>query len=93
MRLLKAPISEPKGDLMPLDFLENMLKTCFQANRKTLFNNLKKVYPPAQIQEFFTQSGLGLSARPHQVALAHYVSLAQFFHDFTHRTTHGQQSL
>ncbi|CRF48836.1 SSU rRNA (adenine(1518)-N(6)/adenine(1519)-N(6))-dimethyltransferase [Helicobacter heilmannii] len=90
MRLLKAPASQAKRGSMPLAFLESVLKICFQANRKTLFNNLKKTYPVAQIQEFFTQRGLELSARPHQVALAHYVSLAQFFHNFTHRTTHGE---
>ncbi|BCZ17870.1 hypothetical protein NHP190003_11520 [Helicobacter sp. NHP19-003] len=78
---------------MSLSHFESVLKACFQANRKTLFNNLKKTYSVAQIQEFFTQSGLEISARPHQVAPAHYVSLAQFFHNLTHRTTHGKQSL
>ncbi|GMB95707.1 16S rRNA (adenine(1518)-N(6)/adenine(1519)-N(6))-dimethyltransferase RsmA [Helicobacter sp. NHP22-001] len=93
MRLLKAPTNEAKQECMPLAFLESVLKACFQANRKTLFNNLKKTYPVAQIQEFFTQSGLELSTRPHQVAPAHYVSLAQFFHKKINRTTHGKQSL
>ncbi|BDQ29384.1 MULTISPECIES: 16S rRNA (adenine(1518)-N(6)/adenine(1519)-N(6))-dimethyltransferase RsmA [Helicobacter] len=94
MRLLKAPLSDLGAICsLPLASFESVLKVCFQANRKTLYNNLKKTYKATHIQEFFTQNGLELSLRPHQVAFTHYASLAHFLHKKLNRTTHGQQSL
>ncbi|WP_121021714.1 16S rRNA (adenine(1518)-N(6)/adenine(1519)-N(6))-dimethyltransferase RsmA [Helicobacter vulpis] len=71
--LLKHPLQACTN---PLDVahLETTLQHCFKANRKTLSNNLKGVYP---VQGFLAQRALKPQARPHELSPTDYLELAR----------------
>ncbi|WP_163532779.1 16S rRNA (adenine(1518)-N(6)/adenine(1519)-N(6))-dimethyltransferase RsmA [Helicobacter suis] len=81
MSLLKKPLVERETKEWNLKSLEHLLKICFKANRKTLYNNLKGNYPLERIQDFYTAHNLEFALRPHQLDPAHYASLLAFLHN------------
>ncbi|TSA85969.1 16S rRNA (adenine(1518)-N(6)/adenine(1519)-N(6))-dimethyltransferase RsmA [Helicobacter mehlei] len=82
IRLLKAPLG-PDFGAPSLEVLESVLKICFKANRKTLFNNLKSTYSSEWVQAFFAKHQLNPTLRPHQLNPIHYLGLAHLSQNFT----------
>ncbi len=64
-----------KNQNLPQEFLahlEDLLKIAFNAPRKTLFNNLSKVYPKQKILEALEELGIKPNKRPHELDTTDY---------------------
>ncbi|GAD18672.1 16S rRNA (adenine(1518)-N(6)/adenine(1519)-N(6))-dimethyltransferase RsmA [Helicobacter fennelliae] len=60
---------------------ENMLKIAFNAPRKKLLNNLATQYDKPKLESIFTQLGISLDKRPHEVSTQNYHHIYQYIKD------------
>lgn len=56
--------------------LFKIIRLAFNQRRKTLRNSLKSLFSPAQLNAFFTDSGISINTRPECLDLAKFIKLA-----------------
>ena len=52
-----------------------LIRSCFRMRRKTLYNNLKDLYPADAIQRVYEELGLAASVRPQELDIGQYQAI------------------
>ncbi len=70
----------PKADIMPgRQYASRFLRNAFFARRKSLWNNLARVYNKELVSEMFAYFGFDKRIRPQAVDVGAYIRIAVFF--------------